>query len=213
MGSFNADYDKYISDNIRAGMMPEQTMKIWSTALDGGSCSLCAKLQWTAVKHSQPFVFAGRSVMTPPLHDGCRCAIFYEENPKPQLRRDYDTFMSFAAIANDSDMFSAVVNSYFAALYFLQNLVDASPADLRAAGLSIESGASLRSQMDNIKNHQDDIFNAAIKRDYDRTWSDAQSLKTERGKKTRMDAFLQSVLSSQVLSDANQEYLYCLMKG
>lgn len=187
--------------------------KIWSSSLDGCSCSLCAKLEGTAVKYNEPFKIAGHSIMEPPLHDGCRCAVLYEENPKPQLRRDYDTFLSFAGIANDSDIFDLVVNSYFAALYFLQHLVDASPTELKAAGLSVEDGASLHNQMINIQNHQDQIFNAAIKRAYDRELKEAQSLKTERGRKVRMDRLLQGIIGTQALSPANYEYLRDLFEG
>ena len=192
--------------------MKRNYYKVWSSSLDGFSCSLCAKLEGMAVRYDEPFIVAGRSVMAPPLHEGCRCTVLYERNPGPQLRRDYETFLSYAQTANDSDVFGAVVNSYFAALYFLKHLVDASPYDLKAAGLSIENGASLRDQMRNIQNHRDEIFNAAIKRAYDREWHEAQSLKTEQGRKARMERFFQGIIATQALSPANYEYLRELYK-
>jgi len=186
--------------------------KVWSSGLDGCSCSLCAKLEGKAVKRNEPFVIAGRSVMEPPLHDDCRCALLYEEKPKPQLRRDYETFLSYASLANDSVIFSSAVNGYFAALYFLQKLTDASPYELKTAGLSVGNGASLKAQMANIKNHQDQIFNAAIKRAYDREWHEVQSLKTERGREARMERFIQGIIATQALSPANHEFLRELSK-
>lgn len=192
--------------------MKKNYYKVWSSSLDGFSCSLCAKLEGMTVRHDKPFIIAGHSVMAPPLHDGCRCAVLYEKSPKPQLRRDYETFLSYAQIANDSDVFSAVVNSYFAALYFLERLADASPSDLKMARLSVEGGTSLRQQLRNIQNHQDEIFNAAIKRAYDRECHEAQSLKTERGRNARMERFLQGIIATQALSPANHEYLRELHK-
>lgn len=192
--------------------MKKTYYKVWSSALDGHSCSLCAKLEGMTVRYDKPFVIAGHSVMAPPLYEGCRCTVLYERNPRPQLRRDYETFLSYAQIANDSDVFGAAVNSYFAALYFLERLADASPGALKVAGLSVENGASLCDQLHNIQSHQDDIFNAAIKRAYDREWYEAQSLINERGRKARMERFLQGVIATQALSPANYEFLRELSK-
>ena len=200
-------------DQLADHMKKKGYYKIWSSSLDGSSCSLCAKLEGTAVKINEPFKVAGHSVMEPPLHDGCRCAVLYEKDPESQLRRDYDTFLSFARIANDSDIFDSVVNSYFSAIFFLQRLVSSSPAELKAAGLSVDNGASLYNQMINIQNHQDQIFNSAIKRAYDREQAQAQSLKTERGRKVRMDRLIQDIIGTQALSQANYEYLRELSEG
>lgn len=185
--------------------------KIWSSVLDGCSCSLCAKLEGSAALLDEPFEVAGRSVMAPPLHDGCRCALSYEESPAPAALRDLDAYCRFASVAKTSADFFAAVNGYHAAVFFLRRLAGRSPAELEAAGLSPDH--QLSGELASLVADQDAFVNSAIRRAYDRVALDASGLKTERGRRSRVDQLLQLILSSQMLSPANYQYLRSVFEG
>lgn len=185
--------------------------KIWSSALDGCSCSLCAKLEGSAVLLDEPFEVAGRSVMAPPLHDGCRCVLAYEESPAPAALRDLDAYCRFASVAKTSADFFAAVNGYHAAVFFLRRLAGHSAAELEAAGLSPDH--QLSGELASLVADQDAFVNGAIRRAYDRVVLDASGLKTERGRRSRVDQLLQLILSSQMLSPANYQYLRSVFEG
>jgi hypothetical protein len=181
--------------------------KIWSSALDGCDCSLCAKLEGTALPADDSFVVAGGSVQAPPLHEGCRCAVMYKDDRDlaPAPIRDLEAFRAFAAVANESVLFSASVNAYHASVFFLRRLSEYPDAELVAAGLS--ASAFLKDKYRELVANQDGVINGAILRAYKREVQDAAVLKTERGRKARLDLLLQLILSSQYLSPVNYEYL------
>ncbi len=183
--------------------------KMWASSVDGCSCSLCAKLEGTAVKCSEPFKIAGRSVMEPPLHDGCRCTLLWvkESNLEPRLVRTHNAFVSYSNAASRSLDFQSFANSFFASLYFLEQLASASRDDLAAAGMPQSELSNFAAQFRALQSRRDDIFNVAIQRAYDHEWKDSQSLKTELGRKNRMERLLQGIIASQALSPANYEYL------
>lgn len=117
-----------------------------------------------------------------------------------QVRRYYDSFAEAAELASRSASVSEAVNAYFTALHFLQCLAEANPVELKAAGFSSGAGASFRDQMDDVRSRQDQVVNAAIKRAYECAAGSSDSL-------------LQELASLRVLSPANREYLWELMKG
>ena len=180
--------------------------KVWSSSVDGCCCSLCSKLEGTAVKLDEPFEVAGRVVQEPPLHDGCRCAVLFVDRSslEPQLIRVHNAFIKFSNAASTSVDFQSFASCFFAAEYFLSQLAAASVSDLAAVGLS---GEKFKAQYRDLQLRRDQLFNAAIKRAYDYELKEAQTLKTNRGKKRRMDSLLQMILATQALSPANYEYL------
>lgn len=186
--------------------------KIWSSAADGCVCSLCAKLEGTAVKRGELFKIAGHSVMEPPLHNECRCAVLLCDaaNLEPRLRRVYNAFTLYAGVASRAVVFQEFVSAYSAALYFLELLAAASPDELAAAGMRQTEFSSFSGQLASVNARRDARFNEALKLAYDREWADAQSLKTERGRAARLDRFVSVVVASQVLSETNYQYLYKL---
>jgi len=181
------------------------TYKIWSSCMDGCSCSLCSKLEGTALPLSESFAIAGRSVQAPPLHNGCRCSLLYLEKPAPAPVRAFDSFISFLSIANESVDFFAAVNGYHAAVFFLRRLSDFSDAELESAGL--KGRRALADDLASLVAGRDALFNSAIQRAYDRVSHDAASLKTEKGRRARVDRLLQLIASSQELSPANLQFI------
>ena len=199
--------------------------KVWSSSADDCTCSLCAKLEGTAVRIDEVFEIAGHSVLEPPLHDGCRCAVAWVDESflEHRLVRVYEAFEKFSNAASSSLVFQQFITCFFAAEYFLEQLASASDADLALAGLAqLEQLASasdadlalaglaqndFKAQLRDIRSRRDQIFNAALKRAYDHAWEEASQLKTERGRKNRMELWLQGVLASQALSPVNREYL------
>ncbi len=181
------------------------TYKIWSSSMDGCSCSLCSKLEGAALPIGDPFVIAGRSVQAPPLHNGCRCSLMYQEVPAPAPVRAFEAFISFLSIANESADFFAAVNGYHAAVFFLRRLSDFSDAELKSAGL--KARRELAGDLASLVASRDAIFNGAIVRAYDRVSCDAASLKTEKGRLARVGRLLQLIASSQELSPINFQFL------
>ena len=180
--------------------------KVWTSSADGCSCSLCSKLEGTAVKYNEPFEIAGRSVMEPPLHDKCRCSVLWVEKSllEPDLVRLYNAFVIFSSAASSSVSFQSFISCFFAAEYFLGKLASAPAGDLVAAGLA---GNDFKAQSLDLRLRRDQLFNDAIKRSFDHEWESAKLLKTERGRRARMDQWVQLVVSTQALAPANYEYL------
>ncbi len=196
---------------LMGGDVVSKTYKIWSSCMDGCSCSLCAKLEGTALPLDEPFIIAGRSVQAPPLHVGCRCALMYHEKPTPAPVRAFEAFISFLSIANESVDFFAAVNGYHAALFFLRRLSSCPDAELGAAGL--KTSRSFEDELASLIANRDAIFNGAIARAYDRVVRDAASLKTEKGRRARVDRLLQLIASSQELSPANLQFIRSISEG
>ena len=180
--------------------------KVWSSAFDGRCCSLCSKLEGTAIRLDEPFEIAGRVIQEPPLHDRCRCAVVFVEEQflDPRLVRVHNTFLNFSSVASNSKIFVHFINSFFAAEYFLGQLAAAPSSDLALVGLG---SADFKSQFRDLQRRRDQIFNVAIKRAYDYEWENAQSLKTEHGRRARMERWLQLIIDSQALSPVNYNYL------
>lgn len=180
--------------------------KVWSSSVDGCSCSLCSKLEGTAVRLDEPFTVAGRIVQEPPLHDGCRCEVLLVDGSvlEPRLARVYNAFIKFSNAASGSVIFSSFASCFFAAEYFLGQLASAPGADLVAAGMA---GNDFEAQFRDLQLCRDQLFNAAIKRAFDYERESSRLLKTERGRRARMDRWLQVVVASQDLTPANYEYL------
>ncbi|MDR1630042.1 MAG: hypothetical protein LBS36_07520 [Oscillospiraceae bacterium] len=162
-------------------------------------------MEGTAVPVGAFFIINGRSVQGPPLHEDCRCGLVYEENPAPAPARDFEAFNLFYQISVSSEDFISSVNGYHTAVFFLQRLSSYSEPALCSAGMAPRS--TLQSKLLTLMADQDNIINAAIKRVYDSVMREAKSLKTEKGKQTRLNRTLQLILYSQVLSPKNYEYL------
>lgn len=180
--------------------------KVWSSSADDCTCSLCAKLEGTAVRIDEVFEIAGHSVLDPPLHEGCRCTISWVDESflEHRLIRTYKAFVKFSNAASSSRVFQQFVNCFFAAEYFLEQLASASADELALTGLTQND---FKAQLQDIRSRRDQLFNAALKRAYDHAWEDASKLKTEYDRKNRMELWLQGVLASQALSPVNREYL------
>lgn len=180
--------------------------KVWSSTADGHSCSLCSKLEGAAVKLDKPFEFAGRAIQGPPLHNDCRCNVLlvHETVLEPLLIRLYNAFIKFSNAAGSSVHFQSFVSCFFAAEYFLGQLTFASGSELAAAGLPADG---FKSQLRDLHLRRDRLFNAALKRAYAQEIENAKLLETERGRRSRMDRWLEVVVASNVLAPANYEYL------
>jgi hypothetical protein len=180
--------------------------KVWSSAIDGCSCSLCSKLEGAAVTLDEPFRIAGYVVQEPPLHDGCRCAVLFVDGSalEPWLVRIHNSFIKFSNVASASANFQVFVSGFFAAEYFLGVLASAPEADIVAAGLF---GKNFIAQLRDLQLRRDHLFNSAIKRAFDCEYENAKLLKSERVRRARLDRWLQIVVGSQSLAPANYEYL------
>lgn len=180
--------------------------KVWASAVDGCSCSLCSKLEGSAVKLDEPFEIAGHIVQEPPLHGGCRCAVLFVDGSalEPRLIHVYNSFVKFSNVASTSADFQTFVSGFFAAEYFLGILASAPEADVIAAGFS---GENFTVQLRDLQFRRDHLFNMAIKRAFDRECENAKLLKSERGCRAQLDRWLQVVVGSQSLAPVNYEYL------
>lgn len=188
--------------------------KVWTTCMDGHSCSECVRLEGTAVPMNASFCVGNRYIKTPPLHKGCRCTLLYVEEDalEHDLRRAYNSFLAFSNMANDSIDVHAAVSGYFGSLYFLEKIISAPAKEFHSAGLRLPAGYDLKQQLSVIKEHKDQIFNQAIKRAYDDTVSKSSKLKTEKGKQERLQRLKSEILAEgSVLSSVNVEFLNALI--
>lgn len=121
-----------------------------------------------------------------------------------ELKNCYNSFVENSNAASESFVFNYFVSCYFAAEYSLGQLAAAPEYDLAVAGLLHND---FKSQLRDLQLRRDHIFNIAIKRSFDHEWEFCQSLKTERGRRARMDQWIQIIVASQALAPANYEYL------
>ena len=195
---------------IEKGYMPRSMVKVLLTASDDRVCLSCAKLEGLAIGMDDYFLVDGQEFLLPPFHDHCRCTLLYEESPEPQARRDYNSLILFSNMANDSSSFEGSVVGYYATIYFLEKLIACPASDFSSAGLEIKNGASLEGQLQSMKLNKDSIFNGALRRAYDYQVENAKSLKTDRGRRARIDRWVSGVLESESLTASNYEFLYDL---
>ena len=197
--------DQFKADSL--GLVElENYYKVWSSSIDGCSCSLCSKLEGTAVTLDEPFKVGSRVIQEPPLHEGCRCAVMFVEKGalEPWLVRVNGAFVGFSNSASKASDFQSFISCFFAAEYFLTQLAAAPEDDLAAAGLLHND---FKSQLQDLQLRRDQIFNIAIKRSFDHEREFCQSLKTERGRRTHMDQWIQIIVASHALAPVNYEYL------
>lgn len=80
--AYNAGADAFIREAMRHDLMPEMK-KEWSTALDGRVCKECQALEGVQISMDDSFeTQSGRrnvTVLLPPLHPRCKCAVKYVE--------------------------------------------------------------------------------------------------------------------------------------
>lgn len=83
--AYNEGNDTAIRQAMAQGKVPVMR-KVWSTAMDGHVCPECEDLEGVEVGMDTPFtVTTGKkvkrqiSVLLPPLHPRCKCAVVYEE--------------------------------------------------------------------------------------------------------------------------------------
>lgn len=80
--AYNAGSDAFIREAMRHDLMPEMK-KEWSTALDGRVCKECQALEGVQISMDDSFeTQSGRrnvTVLLPPLHPRCKCAVKYVE--------------------------------------------------------------------------------------------------------------------------------------
>lgn len=187
------------------------TVKIWSSALDGCCCLECCKLEGSAVPLRGHFALDGKRVKDPPLHDGCRCAFLIEENPEPQLLRDFRSFQMFSDLANTSDIFHSAETGYLASVYFLGKLAVASSRELKSAGLELPIGYNLSEKLQEILANKDIVFNQAIDRAYKNVVKQSVELKTQHGRSNRLLRFKEEILQSENLSQNNIAHLNAII--
>lgn len=198
--------DRFVSAAGAGQIKLTDYYKVWSSSVDGCSCSLCSKLEGTALRLDEPFEVAGRIVQEPPLHDGCRCAVLLVDGSvlEPWLVRLHKAFIKFSNAASGSVIFSSFASCFFAAEFFLGQLASAPGADLVAAGMA---GNDFEAQFRDLQLRRDQLFNAAIKRAFEHEWECARLMKDERCRRSHMDRWLQVVVASQALAPGNYEYL------
>ena len=93
--AYNKGHDEGVKQAIQLGYMGK-TVRIWSTAADGGVCEICAVMDGVEIGMEDEFNFKGNALYagskeTPPAHPRCRCAVDYHEieppiiQPEPQV--------------------------------------------------------------------------------------------------------------------------------
>ncbi len=171
--------------------------KVWSAVPDDRVCLRCALMEGSAALIKEPFYLNGKAVSDPPLHQGCRCVLLYEDPMffEPQLKRDYDALLSFSEQANNSTSFHGAVIGYYASVHFLQKLASASTRELRAAGLNLPKSRNLHTELSAVTENREKFLSQALIRAYNAVVADSQSLKTARGKANRITRFRDSILN------------------
>lgn len=183
--------------------------KIWSSCMDGCSCSLCSTLEGAALPVDESFFVAGRYVSAPPLHEGCRCSLLFVGDVAPAPVRDLEAFCAFSSITNESADFYTAINGFNSAVFFMRRLAAYPDSELAAAGL--KSSGAFRSDLNDLIGSRDALVGEAIRRAYGRVLREAASLKTERGKRARLNRFAQLLRSSHELSPADDQLLASLI--
>ena len=85
--AYNKGQDEGVKQAIQLGYMGK-TVRIWSTAADGGVCEICAVMDGVEIGMEDEFNFKGKALYagskeTPPAHPRCRCAVDYHEIEPP----------------------------------------------------------------------------------------------------------------------------------
>lgn len=85
--AYNKGCDEGVKQAIRQGYMG-RTVRVWSTAGDGGVCPVCEGLDGMEAGMEEEFDFPGKFLYsghreTPPAHPRCRCAVEYREIEPP----------------------------------------------------------------------------------------------------------------------------------
>ena len=122
--------------------------------------------------------------------------------------RQVEIMQDCVELVNDSCNFSTAARRYEMLIGTLYDLVAYTPVELQQAGVRPEK--PFKEYLDEILEKKDIIINQAIKRAYDDTAVKAAKLKTEKGRRARLDKFKEEVLSSGVLSENNIIYLESL---
>lgn len=89
--AYNKGYDEGVKQAIQQGYMGK-TIRVWSTAGDGGVCPICDGLDETEIGMEDEFSFPGKFLYsghreTPPAHPRCRCALEYREVEPPVIQQ------------------------------------------------------------------------------------------------------------------------------
>lgn len=90
--AYNKGHDEGVKQAIQMGYMGK-TVRVWSTAADGGVCEICAALEGAEIGMDGEFDFKGKSLYggqkeTPPAHPRCRCAVEYREVEPPIIQTE-----------------------------------------------------------------------------------------------------------------------------
>lgn len=136
-----------------------------------------------------------------------------QRSPKDQflhgtVARQVEILQDCVELVNDSCNFSTVARRYEMLIGTLYDLMAYTPEELQRAGVRPEK--PFKAHLDEILAKKDIIINQAIKRAYDDTVAKASELKTEKGRRARLEKFREEVLTSGVLSENNIVYLESL---
>lgn len=124
------------------------------------------------------------------------------------VARQVEILQDCVELVNDSSNFSTVARRYEMLIGTLYDLMAYTPEELQRAGVRPEK--PFKEYLDEILAKKDIIINQAIKRAFDDTVAKASELKTEKGRRSRLDKFREEVLNSGVLSENNIVYLESL---
>lgn len=88
--AYNKGQDEGVKQAIQQGYLGK-TIRVWSTAGDGGVCPICEALDGVETDMDGEFDFKGKSLYggqkeTPPAHPRCRCGLEYREIEPPIIQ-------------------------------------------------------------------------------------------------------------------------------
>lgn len=195
--SGNEYQNNLIQNEIKTGIMPKGTKKIWSTAGVANVCRDCLRLEGTMIDMDKKFKSGRKSVLIPPLHDGCRCVVMYE-SPDSKLVKNYSPAKRelelqtkcLEYLKNTSLIYDAI-KKYFVLIESLDRLAKYSEDDLNKVKLSRKAVKEMKA---NVINNKVNIFNGVIEREYQYQAKDVETLKTNRGKINRMKKLCDSLI-------------------
>lgn len=121
------------------------------------------------------------------------------------LRRAYDISFKSQNILNTTKDVDTALSQYPVLISNLSILASATDEELSFC--SLRSRSEMKDYLHELEDKKDTIINQVISRAYADMMAKASTLKTEKGRQNRIDAFRESVLSLNGLSYANRSYV------
>lgn len=217
-GNSNLNGNEYqndlIQNEIKTGVMPKGTKKVWSTAGVANVCRDCLRLEGTIIDIDKKFISGRKSVSIPPLHDGCRCVVMYEssdsklvKNYSP-IKRELELQAKCLEYLKTTSLIYDAIEKYFVLIESLDRLIKYSEDDLNKVKLSKRIVKEMKIDFVNDKVN---IFNGVIEREYQYQIKDAETLKTNRGKINRIKKLYDSLIDYPDLPSESIKYAKLLV--